>query len=118
MSLYLRTRKWVDAQWIASGSRHRKVLVVLPFVPALLTPVIGNWWFWPSIAFGLGFNAFAAWRGLRMMRASSIVSDRQYDRDWKFSLSKEYHSTESATAASRKFRKADGAHGSGPAAEN
>jgi hypothetical protein len=98
----------VDAQWIAPGSRHRKSLVVLPFVPALLTPAIGDWWFWPSIAFGLGFNAFAGWRGLRMMRASSIVTDRRYDRDGKFQLSKEYHGTESATAASSKRRKAVG----------
>ena len=105
MSLYLKTRKWVDAQWNAPGSRHRKLLVVLPFVPALLTPIIGNWWFWPSVVFGLAFNAFAAWRGVRTMRASAISTDRQYDRDGKFKLSKEYHSTESATAASRRSRK-------------
>ena len=105
MSLYLKTRKWVDEKWNAPGSRHRKLLVVLPFVPALLTPIIGNWWFWPSVVFGLAFNAFAAWRGVRTMRASAISTDRQYDRDGKFKLSKEYHSTESATAASRRSRK-------------
>jgi len=100
--LYIRTRKWVDAQWNASGSLHRKLLVTLPFAPALLTPIIGDWWFWSSIAFALAFNAFAAWRGLRMMRASAIAADRQYDRDGKFQLSNEYHSTESATTASRR----------------
>jgi len=57
-----------------------------------------------AIASGMaiGWITFVAWRGIRMLKASAIQGDRNYDRAGKFKLASEYHETMSATAAARK----------------
>ena len=55
-----------------------------------------------AIGLCLFWIGFVGWRGFRLMRASAIRGDRTYDHNDKYKLAADYHSTESATAASRR----------------
>ena len=109
MSVYLLLRRWVDATWI---SNHK-----LLFLPVVIV------WLVMLLAFGdaartffalvllsvitAAWVGFISWRGYRLGRATTTAADRVYDRKTKYSLSKEYWDTESATAALRRKRKKD-----------
>ena len=101
MKAYLAVRRWVDREWV-DGMGY-KSLVAVSLVPFLPTPLIGNWWIVPGAILSIGWTVFVGWRGVRLARAN----DLNYDRKTKWSLSKEYHSTESAAKArfKRKRRK-------------
>lgn len=56
------------------------------------------------ISLGLVWLSFVAWRMWRMVRASVMQTDRQYDHSTKNELPPEYASSESATTASQRRR--------------
>jgi hypothetical protein len=58
-----------------------------------------------SAAACLFWFGLVAWRGVRLMRAIALREDRRYDRNGKFSLSSEYQTSDSATAARRNRRR-------------
>jgi hypothetical protein len=66
------------------------LLFAVPFVILLIS--LASWF------------AFLIWRGMRMSRAAMLRSDRRYDRETKYCLPAEYHSTESATAIRQRKR--------------
>ena len=102
MSLYLRLRRWVDAQWV-EGLGY-KSLIVVTMLPFLLIPVVGLWWIWPAAVMALAWSTFIGWRGYRLARAN----DAHFDRKTKYMLSKEYHTTESAMKASWQRKRNNG----------
>jgi hypothetical protein len=61
--------------------------------------------FWLSVGILSGWGLLVHWRGWLAFRRSARESDRQYDRNGKFDLPPEYHSTESATAAAERNRR-------------
>jgi NhaP-type Na+/H+ and K+/H+ antiporter len=98
--IYVATRNWVDRVLRWDGVRAR--VVVLPAIlPALaglpfgngpiVTTVVATWF--------VVWSLFVSWRYWLYMREMSVEADKNYDRVGKYSLAKEYHGTESATAA-------------------
>ena len=108
MSAYLALRRWVDEQMFGpQGSRDLVTVAFrLPFLlgvsPFLMTPVLGRWWLVPAFVLAAIWESFVAWRLWRGLRAGGTRGDREYDRKGKFKLSREYWTSESATAARRR----------------
>lgn len=98
----------MDAQWAAGGLQCKVLLLPVLIPAALLIPFMRthDLGLWLGVAWALGWLGFIAWRGVRMMVAGARRGDRTYDRVGKFKLAEAYHSTESATAATRRKRKA------------
>ena len=63
---------------------------------------VAAWAIAVAIGLCLIWFGFVAWRALRLIRASAIKGDRSYDRQNKYKLAVDYHSTESETSASRR----------------
>jgi len=106
VNLYCIIRDWVDRQWCAPGLQF-KVLLLPAMLPLLVILMIGktpvlDWagWAW----FG-AWTIFVFWRWWIYIKMESRKSDLQYDRKGKFRLSREYHDTESATAAKERKRR-------------
>jgi hypothetical protein len=105
---YMRVRRWVDHDL---ANRYRPASLFVPLFVALIGTAIAlqvggaaSAIGWTIALPGAACLGFALWRALRLMRAAAIKGDRQYDRRTKFTLSPEYHSSESVTAASRRKR--------------
>lgn len=58
---------------------------------------------WP-LAFSFCGTELALWRGYRLLKASVVKGDRQFDQNGKFMLPAEYRDTENATKARRHKR--------------
>jgi hypothetical protein len=61
-----------------------------------------------GIVWAIGIVVLYLWRLGVVVRKDSREGDRQYDQYGKFKLSKEYHHTKSATAASERKAKKNG----------
>ena len=61
--------------------------------------------FWFGTAWAIGWAGFYLWALIVAIRINSRRGDLDYDRKGKFSLSKEYWSTESATTAKARKKK-------------
>jgi len=104
--LYYAIRHWVDRQWRAPGQQS-KVLLLPIAIPFLAIAMIG--WSPGFGAIALGWCAlwtgFVFWRGWLYFKEACREGDRRFDRQGKFRLGREYHDTESATAAAEKKRR-------------
>ena len=106
MSFYRSIRDWVDRQWRAPGVQW-KVLSLPAILPLLVILIIGKTrdlaivgWAW-----FIAWNVFVLWRMWLYLKEESASADAHYDDAGKFRLSKEYHDTESATAARKRRRR-------------
>ena len=72
---------------------------MLPGVVMLLVSMVAGWPKWLGIFLLVGWTTFVFWRWYLHVKNVSRDSDRHYDRTGKYRLSKEYHDSESATAA-------------------
>ena len=92
--------------YIRSGAWSLTVGLLLLTIPLVLFryPYNGTakWAIVSAVTLCAMWFSFVAWRGFRLMRVSAIRGDRRYDRESKYELATDYHSTESATAASRR----------------
>jgi hypothetical protein len=106
LQLYGRIEGWVDRQWRAEGLRF-KVLLFPAILPLLLAGLMGAER--THLPYGFGWfglwNIFVFWRYWRYLKLISEEGDRSYDDEGKFRLAKEYHDTESATAAAKRRRR-------------
>lgn len=108
-SLYRVIRNWVDRDL---GSVSTNNLALVPFLIIILIAcsaislmpsqsrlIVGI-----GVVLAVAWAIFFLWRSIRMLKAASISSDRQYDRVGKYSLPPEYANSESvsATGAERK----------------
>ena len=103
MGVYTAIRGWVDRQWLASGSRYKTILLpgILPLFPALLlgkTLTLGVL----CMAWFVVWHGFVFWRGWLCLKQASAKADEDYCRVGKYRLAKDYHDSESATAARKR----------------
>ena len=109
VTIYLRTRRWVDHD-LATQRRPLSIFGPLFFIILVMTgahfigPVAEGSARVVIIPLGAGWAAFVAWRITRLLRAVSIIGDREFDQRGKFLLSPEYHRSESVTATSQRKR--------------
>jgi hypothetical protein len=85
------------------GSPTVAVGAMLAVPPLLLFPQ--PWSYLGATMLTGGWFAFAGWRAWRLLRAASLRGDRNYDREVRPLLSKEYRDSESATATARRKAK-------------
>lgn len=112
MRLVHRLRRFVDWDLGSSavGAGKASLLVaMLLWVPALIAQTWAN----ATVAklllpltllLNAAWFAFVIWRGLRLLKASALKGDRDYDRRGKYHLASEYRASESATRARRRRR--------------
>ena len=101
--LYLRVRRWVDhdlaSQWRPSSIVGPLFLVLFALLAANWaehTPaVLGSLVIVPLYAVWM---AFVCWRGVRLLRATTIKGDREFDQRGKYLLAPEYATSESYLA--------------------
>lgn len=111
MGFYNRIRDWTDKRIAASGSaRYLAALPLVPFLPLIFLSDSFPATYRTAIyavaaACFIVWNGIVIWRGVRLTRASSLISDRAYDREGKYALPPEYAYTESSTAARQRVRK-------------
>src|SRR3712207_355530 len=67
------------------------MLFIAPY--GLLPPPVG--WITGGLLSGV-FIAFAGWRAVRLLKAAAVRGDRDYDRNTKALLAKDYQNSESA----------------------
>ena len=98
--MYAATKSWVD-RTLRSPDVQPRILVLPALLPAIAGLPFGNGpivitvvatWF-------VSWSLFVFWRYWLYMREVSVEADQNYDRVGKYQLAKEYHGTESATAA-------------------
>lgn len=95
---------WTDG--IAAEGIRARGLLFFPMVPWMLVAIHRSvLTIAVAASFSLDALVFVTWRLLVVLKAEGADNDRQYDREGKFKLASEYHSTESATAAAERKRK-------------
>lgn len=106
MGVFHRIRQFVDWDLSKTGGINTGTysliitfLPVLPFVIARSAMGIAT-----TAPLSVAWAAFVGWRAWRLLKASRIRADREYDRKGKFNLPPEYRSTESVTKARRRSR--------------
>ena len=108
-STYLTVRRWIDHD-IAHRYRQPSVQVSSVVTGILLmTLFLADGWLLrlalaPLFLLSSIWTGFVFWRLSRILRAFTIIGDREYDRRGKFILPPEYENSESATAAGRRKR--------------
>ena len=108
-STYLTVRKWIDHD-IAHRYRQPSIQVSSLVTGILLmTLILADGWLFrlalaPLLLLSAIWTGFVFWRLSRILRAATIIGDREYDRKAKFMLPPEYANSESATAAGRHKR--------------
>jgi hypothetical protein len=106
--IYGGIRDWVDRQWRSDGQWR---VLLLPAILPLLTPaILGSSTLTVAIpiVWFVAWNAFVLWRWWLHAKDVSATSDHHYDRFGKLKLAREYHGTESATAARARKKKHHG----------
>ncbi|MDK2766799.1 MAG: hypothetical protein KYX69_03670 [Sphingomonas sp.] len=109
--LYLKVRNLVDGDIKANSRPASPFLGLLVVTPPLVGGLPFSGFFaislWIAlIAIAVVWTGFAWWRGVRILRASVLRGDRDYDRRIKYGLPPEYVATESATASQRRRTRA------------
>ena len=114
MSAFHRLCRFIDRDlsktgYIRSGGWSLSIAMLILSMPllAFTSPYRGAaaWAVAAAVSLCLIWLGFVAWRGVRIMRATSRKSDRRYDREGKFLLAPEYHGSDSATGAARRKRR-------------
>ncbi len=110
-SLYLKLRRLVDADLKRNSKPVSPFLGFLVVTPPLIGRLPFSGLFAISVWMVLGavavaWTAFVWWRVARILRASVLRGDRDYDYRVKYGLAHEYAATESATASLRRRKHA------------
>lgn len=106
---YLRVRGFVDRNLLQGIRTYAHLLGPIPLVvvggarsyldrPAAIIAWTG------AALIGVAWTSFVAWRGWRLLRATTIRGDRRFDQRDKFRLSPEYQASESILTARRRPR--------------
>lgn len=107
LNIYLGIRRWVDHD-LATQRRPISIfspvfLVIFALIGARFIGPVADVVAWALVLpLAAGWFAFVAWRISRLLRAVSIIGDREFDQRGKFLLSPEYHRSESVTAAAQR----------------
>lgn len=111
MNVPRRVRQLVDSdlrrQQTLGGSGSLVLIIgcLLAVPPLVVLPE--PWGKIGAAAAAILWFGFVGWRALRLLKAEGIRGDRAYDRTLRPMLSKEYQSTESATATRQRKRRED-----------
>jgi hypothetical protein len=79
MTAYQRLRRFVDRDLGRQAGRPGTFVVVIAVLPFFGVPLIGSWWWIPSLLFLAVWLGFVAYRLWWVLRTGLIDADR---RDW------------------------------------
>ena len=110
--VYLDVRRWTDAELTREprGGLGLAPMVLaigigLLFQAATTGPVRSAAWA-VCVAAATLWIGFISWRGIRLIKAASLLGDRDYDRHGRFLLPPEYAGSESHLSHRRRLKRA------------